>query len=547
MDGIVHTYKARLVAKSFTQTYGVDYEEMFSPVADIRAIKILIAIEAFYDYEIWQMDVKNAFLNGYLVEDIYMVQLEGFINPNHPRKTYPGKCFAIKDLGEATFILEIKIYRDRLKRLIGLSQSTYMDKILKRYRMDNFKRGYIPVQEKLVLNKTQGASTHEEVKCMQNVPYALAVGSIMYATAVKTILKYLRNTKDMFLVYGGNPEAELRVNCYCDAGFETDKDDTKSQTGYVFVLNGGTVDWKSSKQSTTAMFATGAEYIAASEAGMEAIWIRKFISGLGEIKLLKVHTDDNLADPFTNALSKGKLTQHARSMGLPAENLHLEQLDVKTAFLHDSDISSSSPTRHALPVTEEVFRDIPERITEHGLSLEITQSLGGSSDTSEGCYIPNMNHYGNHNPELSNPTLVLDDSCIMKCNFNMSLMGKVKDVTGIPNLYNKEVFENVNLTYLEGLWILIELDSLVAKEKFSNHVGVGLWFSSLIAAYNSFVSDERIVWVSIEGLPLKAWTHNTFAKVSLKWGELVEWEDSDNNSLSCKRLCVRTKLDDIYL
>ncbi|GJY57593.1 hypothetical protein Tco_0456708, partial [Tanacetum coccineum] len=114
----------------------------------------------------------------------------------------------------------------------------------------------------------------------------------------------------------------------------------------------------------------------------------------------------------------------------------------------------------------------------------------------------------------------------------MSLMGKVKDVTGIPNLYNKEVFENVNLTYLEGLWILIELDSLVAKEKFSNHVGVGLWFSSLIAAYNSFVSDERIVWVSIEGLPLKAWTHNTFAKVSLKWGELVEWEDSDNNSLS---------------
>ncbi|GKD56020.1 hypothetical protein Tco_1289407, partial [Tanacetum coccineum] len=77
-----------------------------------------------------------------------------------------------------------------------------------------------------------------------------------------------------------------------------------------------TVDWKSSKQSTTAMFAIEAEYIAASEAAMEAVWIRKFISGLGEIKLLKVHTDDNLADPFTKALPKGKLTQHARSMGL---------------------------------------------------------------------------------------------------------------------------------------------------------------------------------------------------------------------------------------
>ncbi|GKG01486.1 hypothetical protein Tco_0306191 [Tanacetum coccineum] len=61
------------------------------------------------------------------------------------------------------------------------------------------------------------------------------------------------NTKDMFLVYGGNPEAELRVDSYCDAGFETDRDDTKSQTGYVFILNRGAVDWKSSKQSTTAM------------------------------------------------------------------------------------------------------------------------------------------------------------------------------------------------------------------------------------------------------------------------------------------------------
>ncbi|GJS73480.1 hypothetical protein Tco_0706321 [Tanacetum coccineum] len=149
--------------------------------------------------------------------------------------------------------------------------------------MDNSKHGYILMQERLDLNKTQGASTHEEVKRMKNVPYALAIGSIMYAvrctrpyvaftqnitihfqqnpgephwTVVKTILKYLRNTKDMFLVYGGNPEAELRVDCYCDAGFETNRDDIKSQTRYVSVLNRGAVEWKSSKHSTIAMSAT---------------------------------------------------------------------------------------------------------------------------------------------------------------------------------------------------------------------------------------------------------------------------------------------------
>ncbi|GJS64818.1 retrotransposon protein, putative, ty1-copia subclass [Tanacetum coccineum] len=86
MDGAVHTYKARLVAKGYTQTPGIDYEETFSPVADIRAIRILIAIAAYYDYEIWQMDVKTAFLNGYLSEEVYMEQPEGFVNPKYPNR-----------------------------------------------------------------------------------------------------------------------------------------------------------------------------------------------------------------------------------------------------------------------------------------------------------------------------------------------------------------------------------------------------------------------------------------------------------------------------
>ena len=74
MDGNVYTYKARLVAKGFTQTPRVDYDETFSPVAKIKSTRVLLVIAAFHDYEIWQMDVKTAFLNGNLAEDVYMNQ-----------------------------------------------------------------------------------------------------------------------------------------------------------------------------------------------------------------------------------------------------------------------------------------------------------------------------------------------------------------------------------------------------------------------------------------------------------------------------------------
>ncbi|GKB28945.1 retrotransposon protein, putative, ty1-copia subclass [Tanacetum coccineum] len=96
-------------------------------------------------------------------------------------KNFFGKCFSMKDLGEATFILGIKIYRDGSKRLIELSQNAYMNKILKRYKMDNSKCGTIPMQERLDLNKSQGDQTPKEVNRIKDVPYASVVGSIMYA------------------------------------------------------------------------------------------------------------------------------------------------------------------------------------------------------------------------------------------------------------------------------------------------------------------------------------------------------------------------------
>ncbi|GKA07142.1 hypothetical protein Tco_0686366 [Tanacetum coccineum] len=229
--------------------------------------------------------------------------------------------------------------------------------------MESSKRGNIPMQEKPNLSKAQGAKKPDEVKCMQRVPYASAIRFIMYETDVKTILKYLRNTKDTVLVYGRN--LENGPSCYTDDGFHTDKNDTKSQSGYVFVLNGGVADWKSAKQRTIAMSSTKAEYIVALEALMEVVWMRKFIDGLGSVvptyiepmKMLcdntgaidiannpkimkgtrhyqrkyhyiqkvikngnsvlnKVHTDDNVVDLFTKPMSLSNHNQHVLGIGL---------------------------------------------------------------------------------------------------------------------------------------------------------------------------------------------------------------------------------------
>ena len=108
-----------------------------------------------------------------------------------------------------------------------------------------------------------------------NLSYALSVMSRYqfdpgegHWVSVKNILKFLRMTKDVFLIYGDN---NIFVSEYTNASFQFDRDDFKSQSGYVFTLNGGVVNWKSSKHDTTADSTTESKYIAASKAAKEAI------------------------------------------------------------------------------------------------------------------------------------------------------------------------------------------------------------------------------------------------------------------------------------
>nr|GFB85705.1 hypothetical protein [Tanacetum cinerariifolium] len=146
----------------------------------------------------------------------------------------------------------------------------------------------------------------------------------------------------MFLVYGGDLKRELRVSCYTDAGYLTDADDFKSQTGYVFVLNGGAeavwvrkfifgLSVVPTIEEPISMYCDNTGAIAiANKSGIskgarhfraKVHYIREVIE-FGDIKLEKVHTDDNLADPFIKALAFPKHSEHTRNIGmLPASSL----------------------------------------------------------------------------------------------------------------------------------------------------------------------------------------------------------------------------------
>ena len=96
-------------------------------------------------------------------------------------KVWLSKEFAIKDLGEASYILGIKVYRDIFKRMIGLSQHMYIEKILKRFSMKNSKRGLLPLQHSIHLSKKMCPDTPKEIQCMSKILYASAIESLMYA------------------------------------------------------------------------------------------------------------------------------------------------------------------------------------------------------------------------------------------------------------------------------------------------------------------------------------------------------------------------------
>ena len=256
--------------------------------------------------------------------------------------------------------------------------------------MRDSKKGFLPFKHGITLSKDQCPKTPDEIEKMKVIPYASAVGSLMYAMlctrldiclavgmvsryhsnpgqehwiAVKHIIKYLKRTRDYMLVYQANSLVRLGHG-YTDSDFQSDKDCRKSTSGYAFTLGSGAISWTSIKQSCIVDSTMEAEYVAASEATKEAVWLKNFLLDLGvvpsmqlpitlycdnsgavanlkeprthkkgmhirhkyhlirdvvkrgDVVVTKIASANNLTNPFTKSLPAKTLDRHVEGMGV---------------------------------------------------------------------------------------------------------------------------------------------------------------------------------------------------------------------------------------
>ncbi|KAL5821701.1 hypothetical protein ACOSQ3_023583 [Xanthoceras sorbifolium] len=217
-----------------------------------------------------------------------------------------SKQFAMKDLGAAKQILGMRIKRDTKSGTLLLSQAEYIKKVLSRFNMQDAKPVSTPLGIHFRLSKEQSLKTEEERTHMAKVPYASAIGSLMYAMvctrpdiaqavgavsrymnnpgkihweAVKWILRYLRGTTNKTLGFKGG---DTTLTGYVDADLAGNVDIRKSTTGYVYTLGGTAVSWVSQLQKIVALSTTEAEYVAVTEASKEMVWLQSFLEELGK-------------------------------------------------------------------------------------------------------------------------------------------------------------------------------------------------------------------------------------------------------------------------
>ncbi|GKE17025.1 putative ribonuclease H-like domain-containing protein, partial [Tanacetum coccineum] len=312
---IVIRNKARLVAQGYTQEEGIDYDEVFAPVARIEAIRLFLAYALFKDFVVYQMDVKSAFLYEKIEEEVYVCQPPGFEDPDFPDRVYEDdiifgstkkklctkkmmhKKFQMSSMGELTFCLGVQVKQK--EDGIFISQDKYVTEILKQFGFSDVKTTSTPMEtHKPLLKDADGEDIYEHV-------YGSMIGSLMYLTslrpdtmfdvcvcarfqvnpkvshlhAVKRIFTYLKSQPKLGLWYPKDSPFDLVA--YTDSDYAGASLDRKSTTGGCQFLGCRLISWQCKKQTVVANSTTEAEYVAASSCCGQVLWIQNQLLNYG--------------------------------------------------------------------------------------------------------------------------------------------------------------------------------------------------------------------------------------------------------------------------
>ncbi|GKC24923.1 putative ribonuclease H-like domain-containing protein, partial [Tanacetum coccineum] len=285
---IVVKNKARLVAQGFRQEEGIDYDEVFAPVARIEAIRLFLAFASFLGFPVYQMDVKSAFLYGIIEEEVYVHQPPGFVDPAHPNKVYKV-IKALYGLHQAprawyetlsSFLLKNSFRRGlQVKQQpdgIFISQDRYVADILKKFDFCSIKTTTTPIAlNKPLVKDDDGVDVDVHV-------YMSMIGSLMYLTASRPDI--------MFAVCAC---ARFQVTLKASHLNAVKRIFRKSTTGGCQFLGKRLISWQCEKQTIVVNSTTEAEYVAAANCYGQVLWIQNQMMNYGfNFMNTKIHIDN---------------------------------------------------------------------------------------------------------------------------------------------------------------------------------------------------------------------------------------------------------------
>ncbi|KAI0499987.1 hypothetical protein KFK09_018195 [Dendrobium nobile] len=362
-DGQVDKYKARLVAQGYDQQFGVNYTETFSPVAKMTTIRVLLTLALNRNWQIFQLDVSNAFLHGELHDNIHMRQPPGFVDPASPsvicklNKSLYGLKQALRQWFEklTTFLQNQGFWIQILRQQSGffLTQQHYAEKLLRDSGLADCKPANTPVSPKSKHQLTDPQPFHDQTlyrRIAGSLQYlSITRPDIAFATnqvcqhmhqpttrdfqALKRLLQYVKGTISFGLPITTGP---LILRTYTDADWASDSSDRKSISGFCSFLGTTLISWTVKKQVTVAKSSTEAEYRTLSAATSDVIWLRRLAA---ELDLLQNSPTQIYCDSTSAIALARNPVFHARTKHIEIDYQFIRQ-HLKTGAISLSHIPS---------------------------------------------------------------------------------------------------------------------------------------------------------------------------------------------------------------